>query len=232
MRDFQPVQIDSLLSRVPLFDGLTPDDLALVAKGTHQTRLVKGETLFRQGDPCTGFHVLAYGQIKLAISSPQGTEKVVEIIQSGHSFGEAIMLMDRPYFIYAQALSDSLVLHVAKETIFVELQKNYSFARKMLAGMALRMHQLMSDVEAYSLHTGTQRVIGYFMHELLESQHGEEHVVLELSSSKGVIASRLNLTQEHFSRILHDLSKLGLIVVEGKRIRIPSMPELKKHLDI
>ena len=90
----------------------------------------------------------------------------------------------------------------------------------------------MTDVEAYSLHSGTQRVIGYFMHELLESQHGEEHVVLELSSSKGVIASRLNLTQEHFSRILHDLSDLGLIVVEGKRIRIPSVPKLQKHLQI
>ncbi len=232
MRDCQPVQIESFLSRAPLFEGLSPEDLATMAKGTHELKLAKGETLFRQGDPCTGFYVLVYGQIKLAISSPQGTEKVVEIIQPGHSFGEAIMLLDKSYFIYAEALVDTLVLHVAKVTIYAELQKDYSFGRKMLAGMAMRTHQLMTDVEAYSLHSGTQRVIGYFMHELLESQHGEEHVVLELSSSKGVIASRLNLTQEHFSRILHDLSDLGLIVVEGKRIRIPSVPKLQKHLQI
>ena len=232
MRDCQPVQIESFLSRAPLFEGLSPEDLATMAKGTHELKLAKGETLFRQGDPCTGFYVLVYGQIKLAISSPQGTEKVVEIIQPGHSFGEAIMLLDKSYFIYAEALVDTLVLHVAKETIYAELQKDYSFGRKMLAGMAMRTHQLMTDVEVYSLHSGTQRVIGYFMHELLESQHGEEHVVLELSSSKGVIASRLNLTQEHFSRILHDLSDLGLIVVEGKRIRIPSVPKLQKHLQI
>lgn len=229
MRDFQPVQIESLLSRIPLFAGLTPDDLAKVAKGAHEQRLAKGDTLFRPGDACTGFHVLVYGQIKLALSSPQGTEKVVEIIQPGQSFGEAIMLMDKPYFLFAQALNESLVLHVSKTAIYEELQGDYAFGRKMLAGMAMRVHQLVTDVEGYSLHSGTQRVIGYLMHELPESQHGDENVVLELSSNKGVIASRLNLTQEHFSRILHDLSSLGLIIVEGKRIRIPSVPKLQKH---
>jgi CRP/FNR family transcriptional regulator, dissimilatory nitrate respiration regulator len=229
MRDCQPVKIESLLSRAPLFEGLAPDDLAKMAKGTHELRLAKGDILFRHGDPCTGFHVLVYGQIKLALSSKQGTEKVVEIIQPGHSFGEAIMLMDKPYFVFAQALSDSLVLHVSKTAIYAELQSDYAFARKMLAGMSMRMHQLMTDVEGYSLHSGTQRVIGYFLQELLESQRGEENVAIELSSSKGVIASRLNLTQEHFSRILHDLSDLGLIAVEGKRICIPSVPKLQKH---
>ena len=229
MRDFQPVQIESLLSRIPLFEGLAPDELARMAKGTHEVRLVKGETLFRHGDTCTGFHVLVYGQIKLALSSAQGTEKVVEIIQPGQSFGEAIMFMDKPYFVFAQALSDSLVLHVSKAALDEELQSDHAFVRKMLAGMAMRLHQLMTDVEAYSLHSGTQRVIGYLLHELPVSQHGEENVVLELSANKGVIASRLNLTQEHFSRILHDLSALRLIVVEGKRICIPSVPKLQKH---
>jgi CRP-like cAMP-binding protein len=229
VRDFQPVQIESLLSRIPLFEGLAPDELARMAKGSHEVRVSKGGTLFRHGDACTGFHVLVYGQIKLALSSSQGTEKVVEIIQPGQSFGEAIMFMDKPYFVFAQALSDSLVLHVSKAAIYEELLSDHAFVRKMMAGMAMRLHQLMTDVEAYSLHSGTQRVIGYLMHELLESQYGEENVVLELSSNKGVIASRLNLTQEHFSRILHDLSALRLIVVEGKRICIPSVPKLQKH---
>ncbi|MGB4064534.1 MAG: Crp/Fnr family transcriptional regulator [Azonexus sp.] len=229
MRDFQPVQVESLLSRIPLFEGLSPDELARMAKGVHEVRLTKGDMLFRNGDACTGFHVLVYGQIKLALSSAQGTDKVVEIIQPGQSFGEAIMFMEKSYFVFAQALSDSLVLHVSKTAIYEELQKDHAFVRKMMAGMAMRLHQLMTDVEAYSLHSGTQRVIGFLMHELPESQWDGENVTFELSSNKGVIASRLNLTQEHFSRILHDLSSLGLIVVEGKRIRIPSVPKLQKH---
>lgn len=221
------MQIENLLSRIPLFEGLSPEELSRMAKSTREVRVSKGGTLFHPGDPCNGFHVLVYGQIKLAISSPQGAEKVVEIIPPGQSFGEAIMLMDKSYFLFAQALSDSLVLHVSKAAIYEELENDHGFVRKMLAGMARRLHQLMNDVESYSLHSGTQRVIGYLMHALLDSQLSAENVVIELPVTKGVIASRLNLTQEHFSRILHELSSLGLIVVEGKRIRIPSVPKLK-----
>ncbi|MBS1139382.1 MAG: Cyclic nucleotide-binding protein [Proteobacteria bacterium] len=223
------MQIENLLSRIPLFEGLSPEELSRMAKSTRELRISKGGTLFHPGDPCNGFHVLVYGQIKLAISSPQGAEKVVEIIQPGQSFGEAIMLMGKSYFLFAQALNDSLVLHVSKSAIDEELENDHGFVRKMLAGMARRLHQLMNDVESYSLHSGTQRVIGYLMHALPESQLSAENVVIELPVTKGVIASRLNLTQEHFSRILHELSSLGLIVVEGKRIRIPSVPKLKQH---
>ena len=50
-----------------------------------------------------------------------------------------------------------------------------------------------------------------------------------LPTNRGVSASRLNLTQEHFSRILHELTELGLIVVEGRKIHIPSVANLRKH---
>lgn len=48
-----------------------------------------------------------------------------------------------------------------------------------------------------------------------------------MPTNKGIIASRLNLTQEHFSRILHDLSERGLIAVEGRRIHIPDVDQLR-----
>jgi CRP-like cAMP-binding protein len=99
----------------------------------------------------------------------------------------------------------------------------------MLAGMAMRLHQLMNDVESYSLHSGKQRIIGYLLRELPENDQNGTDVILTLPSNKGTIASRLNLTQEHFSRILHELTDLGLIIVEGKKIHIPSVANLRKH---
>ena len=87
----------------------------------------------------------------------------------------------------------------------------------------------MNDVESYSLHSGKQRIIGYLLRELPESDHKGENVAITLPTNKGVIASRLNLTQEHFSRILHELTELGLIVVEGRKIHIPSVAKLRQH---
>jgi CRP-like cAMP-binding protein len=229
MHGNHPINIEALLTHVPLFQGLAPEELGRIARGTRELHPNKGEILFHKGDPCNGFHLLVYGQIKLAFTSSQGSEKVVEIISQGQSFGEAIMFMDKPYIVFAQALTDCLLLHISKAAVYEELQRDHNLCRKMLAGMAMRLHQLMNDVESYSLHSGKQRIIGYLLRELPESEQDSLNVAITLPTNKGVIASRLNLTQEHFSRILHELTELGLIVVEGRKIHIPSVPKLRQH---
>ncbi|MBS1143248.1 MAG: Crp/Fnr family transcriptional regulator [Proteobacteria bacterium] len=229
MHGSHPINIEALLTHIPLFQGLAPEELGRIARGTREIHTDKGEILFHKGDPCNGFHLLVYGQIKLAFTSSQGSEKVVEIISQGQSFGEAIMFMEKPYIVFAQALTDCLLLHVSKNVVFEELQRDHNLCRKMLAGMAMRLHQLMNDVESYSLHSGKQRIIGYLLRELPENEQDGGNISVTLPTSKGVIASRLNLTQEHFSRILHELSELGLIAVEGRKIHIPSVPRLRQH---
>ena len=94
----------------------------------------------------------------------------------------------------------------------------------MLAGLSRRLHGLIQDVNAYSLDNGTQRVIGYL---LKEAQRDGEAV--SLPASKAVVASRLNVTPEHFSRILHDLSEQGLVKVRGRAITIPDLARLRDH---
>ncbi|MBL8529908.1 MAG: Crp/Fnr family transcriptional regulator, partial [Burkholderiales bacterium] len=153
-------------------------------------------------------------------------EKVVDIIGQGQSFGEALMFMERPYIVYAQALADSMLVHVAKETVFAELDHDPRFARKMIAGLSSRLHALVRDVEDYCLSSGAQRVIGYLLREDQEAQAGPS-LTVTLPVSKGVLASRLNLTPEHFSRILHELAEDGLISVEGRNVRILDLEKLR-----
>jgi CRP-like cAMP-binding protein len=229
MQATQPINTEALLSHVPLFNGLAPEEIARIARSTREIHAGKGDILFHKGDPCNGFHLLVYGQIKLAFTSAQGTEKVVEILSQGQSFGEALMFLEKPYIVFSQALTDSLLLHVSKAAVFDELQRDHNLCRKMLAGMAMRLHELMSDVESYSLHSGKQRIIGYLLRELSDEDMSGINIAVTLPTNKGVIASRLNLTQEHFSRILHELTDLGLIVVEGRKIHIPNVAKLRMH---
>jgi CRP-like cAMP-binding protein len=224
------INIEALLSHVPLFNGLAPEEIARIARGTREIHAGKGDILFHKGDNCNGFHLIVYGQIKLAFTSAQGSEKVVEILSQGQTFGEALMFMEKPYIVFAQALSDSLLLHISKNVIFDELERDPTLCRKMIAGMSMRLHQLITDVESYSMHSGKQRIIGYLLREIPDNEHGK-NIVITLPTNKGIIASRLNLTQEHFSRILHELSELGLIVVEGRKIHIPDIDKLRTHED-
>lgn len=217
------IGVQGFLSKVPLFARLRTEELDRIALGTSKVRVERGELVFQRGEPCMGFHVVMYGQVKLSFTSAQGAEKVVDLVGAGQTFGEALMFMGQPYIVTAQAMEDTLLLHVAKPAVFREIQADPEFACAMLAGVSQRMHGLLRDLESYSLHSGTQRVVGY----LLKGSSGDGSSELTLPATKAVLASWLNLTPEHFSRIMADLSARQLIAFKGRRITIPDVARLK-----
>ena len=223
------IKTQAFLATLPLFKELAPAELDRLAGGTTELHVPRGEILFQKGDPTTGFYLVIYGQVKLSFVTPSGQEKVVEIITPGNSFGEALMFMGRPYIVMAQTLADTMLLHVSKEVVFEGLAREPEFAKKMLAGLSRRLHSLISDVESYSLQSGTQRVIGYLLRQddALEADTGPARLTLPVT--KAVVASRLNLTPEHFSRILHELQSLDLIRVEGRDVHIVDVARLRAH---
>lgn len=220
-----PVDIPALLRRIPLFSELSDADLERVARFARERRLARGEVLFQRGDLPHGFYFLVSGQVKLAFSSAQGTEKVVEILGPMQSFGEAVMFMDHPYPVFAEALSDSVLLQLGQAVVTELIEKDAKFALKLLAGMSVRMHSLVRDVETYSLRSSIQRVIGY----LLQQADSDQPCEFALPTSKQVIASRLNLTPETLSRIFHELAENGLITVHGKLISLHDPARLARY---
>jgi len=83
------------------------------------------------------------------------------------------------------------------------------------------------DVEAYALHTGMQRVIGYLLRDqATEDCVSGDAITVSLPVSKATIASRLSLTPEYFSRVLHELESAGLIKVDKRDIRILDVKRL------
>ncbi|MBK7658518.1 MAG: Crp/Fnr family transcriptional regulator [Betaproteobacteria bacterium] len=221
------IPVEQFLANLPLFSDLTPEEIGRVAAGTRRIYATRGEPLFHRGERCEGFHVVLYGQVKLFVTSPQGTEKVIEIMGPGFSFGEAILFMEMPYVVSAQALKDSLLLHVSKAVVFDEIERDPRFARRMLAGMSRKLHHLIRDVEAYSLRSGLERVIGYLLRE--EPEAGAKSLSVTLPANKMIVASRLNLTPEYFSRILHELEGAGLLVLDGRTVTVPDVERLRTH---
>ena len=225
-------RIIALLRETSLFAELEEPDLERLARGVREVEAGRGDILFHKGDPCRGFHLLLAGQVKLAFNSNQGNEKVVELIHPGQTFGEAVMFMEKPYALFAQALTRSRLLHISKLVLFHEMDQDPLLCRKMISSLSRRLHHRVVDVEAYSLQSGWERIVGFLLRgaEAPEAGSGNcpRQAVVRLPSSKGNIASRLNLTQEHFSRILHDLAGRGLVLVDGRTIHIPDVEQLRQ----
>lgn len=212
------VDVRALLRHQPMFQALSEAQINALVPHVQQVRGQKGEVLFRKGDPCEGLFLVVLGRVKLSMFSAHGTEKVLEIIQPGQSFAEAVMFLGYPCPVTAQLLEDSLLLRVAAPAIFAAIEGEADFARKLLAGMAMRLHGLVRDVERYSIESASQRVCGYMLRDL----HGDDGAatVINLPVNKNTIASRLNLSPETFSRVLQRLSSAGLIRVSGREITV------------
>lgn len=220
------LDLNLLLPRLSMFSQLTPEQIGRLAGQCRYRAISRGEILFQRGDPPHGFYHVVAGQVKLALSSKEGSEKVVEIIGAGNSFGEAVMFLDRPYPVFAEALVNSELIQVSQAAVFSLLDDDPSFARGMLAGMAIRLHTLIRDVESYSMRSATQRVTGYLLGEVNAAPCAGHSPTVHLPASKQVIASRLNLTPETFSRTLHMLAEEGMISVAGREITLLDLQRL------
>ncbi len=179
---------------------------------------------------CESFHFVVSGQVRLYVASSTGVEKVIELIGPGHSFAEAMMFLPKPYMLNAQTLTDTLIMTVSKQAVFNEIERDPRFSMHMLSGISHWLHRLLLDVEGYALHSGMQRLIGYLLRDVeLESDEDFGVVTVSFPVSKATIASRLSLTPEYFSRVLHQLESENLIEIDKREVRILDVRRLASY---
>ena len=248
------------LAGVPLFAELGEDELDRIAAQAVPVGLEKGATLFRAGDLPRGFYVVMQGRIKVSFLSARGAERVVEVFEAGRSFGEAVAFLAKPCPVGAQAVAKSVVLQIPVEPVLQEILRDGHYAARVIAGLCQRIHMLVMDLETHMMRSGTQRVAAYLLDQGARGQRADdaadaapapgrsalgrlglsgaphelqaphEPPQLRLAAAKGLIASQLNLTQEHFSRILGELSRQGVIEVRGRGIRLLDARRLREYL--
>lgn len=220
--------LSGLLSRMPLFSRLDDDSRYLLSKDARELAVRRGEQIFAKGEPVKGFYFLLQGKVKLAFLSSRGTEKIMEIVLPGQSFGEFMVLAHRPWPFYAQAIRDSRLLFIDRGAFTELLEANPDLKHFLLDSMSQRLCELFSQMEALCLQTSRERVVGYLLREIEQSRaRGNEEHVVELPDTKANTASLLNLTPETFSRIIHTLERERIISVSRRSVRILDLPRMQ-----
>ncbi|MCK6412899.1 MAG: Crp/Fnr family transcriptional regulator [Azonexus sp.] len=226
-------QIDpaEFLRGIEPYQALDPALFARLVASARVQQVERGWMVFEQGEECRGVHVVVSGQLKLAFCSSQGVEKVVDIVTAGEGVGEACMSLGQAYPMHAEALCDTTVIFLPQAALADCLEAHRGFAYRLMMRIAEKLHGLLLDIESTSLLSGAERIVDFLMRQVAEDEPDETAAVVELALPKAVIASRLSLTQEHFSRLLRQLSEHGMIVVEGRYIHIPNLGRMRRYLD-
>ncbi|MBF7728673.1 Crp/Fnr family transcriptional regulator [Pseudomonas sp. N040] len=190
-------------------------------------RLEVADCLFHQGDPAERFYLLLDGQMKLIRTLPEGQEKLVEVIQPGQSFAEALLFSGaRCYPVTASALRGSSLLSIDGAHYRHLLEEQPKICLDLLASFSIRLHQRLNEIDTLTLANASRRVVRY-LSQAPQDANGE----IQLGVSKRLIASQLGIQPETFSRILHRLIDAGLIAMQQRSIQILDRPSLAGYCD-
>ncbi len=215
------------LRRTILFSPLREQELASVAQMARPLSLGRGEQLFAMGEPARHFFYLAQGQIKLFRLSPDGDEKVLELIRPGQTFAEAMAFMQRgsAYPVFAEAVEESRLYGFDNEAFAGLLRGSVESCFAIMAALARRLHGCINEIEALSLHNARYRLVHFLLQNLPADSRACPRI--SLPTTKHVIAARLSIQPETFSRLLKALVNEGLLRVEGTEIELMDVAALR-----
>ncbi|MCK5362890.1 MAG: Crp/Fnr family transcriptional regulator [Gammaproteobacteria bacterium] len=216
------------LRGIYLFSVLDDGQLATVLNTTRVVQLDEGERLFDHGQSSQHYFFLRSGQIKLFRSARDGGEKVIEIVRSGETFAEAVMFMEetRPYPVSAQAIVASELLAFEQSSLLGILEESSATCMRLMAGMSRRLRQQVDEIDRLTLHNATYRLATYLLQQIPRGVM--ESAELHLTTPKHVVASRLAIQPETFSRILARLAENGCVEVHGNNIVLTDIEAIRE----
>ena len=131
-----------LLSKVPLFTGLTQAHLRSVASLAEEVHYSPGRMIVRTGTPGVAFYVIVDGSAKVlrgTIASAKGTWE----LGPGDFFGEMALLDGGPRTASVVAETPLTTIRIERAQFRKMLKEEPDIALKLLESMATRMRELL-----------------------------------------------------------------------------------------
>ena len=207
----------SIISNTSLFKGLSQSRLEKIEKIAVKKNIEKGELIFSENDEGNGFYIVAQGRVKIYKVSLEGKEQILHIFDRGEPFGEVPVFSGSVFPANAQALEKCSLIFFPRDAFVRFISENIPIVLNMLGVLSMRLRQFTVQIENLSLKEVPGRLAGYLL-LLAEEQQSED--IIQLTISKGHLASLLGTIPETLSRIFSKMNDRGLIEVEGKNIKI------------
>lgn len=183
--------------------------------------LKAGETLFAEGEPCRGLHVLVEGRVELRQVSPRGREQVLHVEGPGATLGEAPLFDREGYVASAVAAAPSRVLFVPRAAVIALFRRHPAVALSLLETMARRVRRFAELAGSLTFRPVHERLARY-----IASAAGSPDrpvapgLAVDLALTQEQLAARLGTVRELVSRALSQLEESGVIARARSRVVI------------
>jgi len=209
------------LKEVPLFSGLSEEQIEKISSITIKKRFFRGEIIFNPGEKGNYFFILKSGKVKI-FKTLKGKDQIIKIFEKPTLFGEAASFTGKNFPAWAEAIEDSEVLIIPRERFLNLIKEDPEIGMNLLSVMAQRLIHLTNVIESLSLKNALSKVASYILKKYEEA--GKQ----EVPFSTSIASMELGLTKETVSRMVGKLKEMGVIEKTRNRVVIKNVNALKE----
>ena len=236
MRDASPLTTrrisveDSIISRIPLFEGLSPEEQEELRAMMTQTTLRRGETLFNEGDSGDRLYILLSGKVKLGHASADGRENLLAVLGPGEIVGELTLFDPGPRSTTATAVAPTELLTLDHNQLMTFVESHPQLAKDMLRALAVRL-RLTNIALADLVFSDVPGRVAKALLDLAErfGAPTEDGIHVPHDLTQEELAQLVGASRETINKSLAEFSSRGWIRLEGRAVTLIDVERLKRR---
>jgi len=217
-----------LMTSFPLLQGVEEEILdALIAHGKEKN-FQRSDILYQHGEEGAWVAFLTHGWVKLSRETAEGEEVILDLLGKGNILGKGLALGERTLPYTVTAVEEGAYLAVPVTRMTEAILKSKVLSLNMLQAMSRQSHRQATEMEHLAIQKAPQR-IGCFLLGLAAGHDAENKIQYELPFDKSLLAGKLGMKPETFSRALAQLRQYG-VKMEKKQVEIADVASLSAYV--
>jgi CRP-like cAMP-binding protein len=219
-----------LLARVPLFGGLPDEHLAALGAYLRTRQFRPGERVFMQGDLGAALYIVVTGQVKLAVSSAEGREIIIDLFGPTDFFGELSLLDGEPRSTDAWAIEPTGLLLLEREAFLGFIRERAVVMEHLLTVLCKRLRRDATIIQDAAFLDVPARLARTILRLSAHPGSGPSNGSMTPRLSQSNLAGVVGTTRETLNKWLGIYEDQGLLKREKGRIAVLQPEALRKRI--
>jgi CRP/FNR family cyclic AMP-dependent transcriptional regulator len=205
----------NILTSIPLFQGLSPNDLDWIARHSHRRVFSAGISVLVADQPGEAVYIILHGTVKVFIDQADKKQVVLSIIGRGDTLGEISLLDSAGHSASAVTLEDSLMLWMDKASFHQMLDEFPRVCRNLvnIMGTRLRMNnELIQSLATLDAYGRVARQLLAFVNRYDPSGESKS-VLIPITLTQSDIADLVGASRKRVNQVMISFRDQGLISV-------------------
>ena len=215
-------------NQMSIFSVLNDKEKELLKSHSTCTYYKKNDIIYKEGDKPSGLICLSKGKVKIYKEGVGGREQIVRMAKPVGFIGYRALFAEQNYLASAEAIEDSVICTIEKETLFNILITNseltFSIIRSLASELGFSNNRTVTLTQKHIRGRLAESLL--FLKDTYDLEDDETTIKVYLSRED--IANLSNMTTSNAIRTLSTFASEKIIALDGRKIKILDLKGLER----